>query len=66
MSRTKRCFVCSQVKTLDSFYAHKGMVDGHLGKCKECCKRQRLEIYYHYVGRELKQSAERRIYAHNA
>ena len=37
-SDMKRCFKCSKVKPLDDFYAHPGMGDGHLNKCKKCCK----------------------------
>ena len=36
----KVCFVCSEPKKLDGFYKHPGTLDGHLGKCKECCKQQ--------------------------
>ncbi len=36
----KKCFVCKEEKEIDKFYSHKGMSDGHLGKCKECCKHQ--------------------------
>lgn len=38
MNTEKKCFVCGQVKPLDEFYVHKRMGDGHLNKCKECCK----------------------------
>ena len=33
----KTCFVCNISKPLVDFYAHKGMKDGHLGRCKSCC-----------------------------
>lgn len=42
----KICFKCNKKKSLDSFYAHKGMSDGHLGKCKECTKKGVRERYY--------------------
>ena len=48
----KECFICHQVKPLKDFYKHKGMFDGHLNKCKECCnkysddKRQNNPYYY--------------------
>lgn len=39
----KQCIVCNEEKELDEFYLHKGMTDGHLNKCKQCCKQQAQE-----------------------
>ena len=34
----KQCFKCGRVLDIEEFYMHRGMKDGHLGKCKECTK----------------------------
>ena len=36
---TKICFKCGEDKSLDNFYVHSKMGDGHLGKCKTCTKK---------------------------
>lgn len=36
---TKVCFKCNVEKPLDEFYKHPAMDDGHVGKCKECNKK---------------------------
>jgi hypothetical protein len=36
----KNCISCGVGKPLSDFYLHPKMADGHLGKCKECCKSQ--------------------------
>lgn len=33
----------SEPQPLDNFYTHPAMANGHLGKCKECCKLQQRE-----------------------
>jgi hypothetical protein len=52
---TKRCFACGGEFPLSSFYKHSAMADGHLNKCKTCCKsqarrnrRKRVEYYRDY------------------
>jgi hypothetical protein len=34
----KKCRECGVEKSLDCFYAHSQMKDGHLSKCKECVR----------------------------
>ena len=36
---TKTCFKCRTKKSLAEFYRHPLMADGHLGKCKDCTRR---------------------------
>lgn len=38
MEQIQECFKCKKVKLLSDFYVHRAMANGHLGKCKECCK----------------------------
>ena len=45
LMQTKQCFKCHQVKPLTDFYRHPHMGDGHLGKCKDCTKKDVRENY---------------------
>ncbi len=36
---SKKCFKCGAVKSVGSFYEHKAMKDGRLGKCIDCTKK---------------------------
>lgn len=51
----KVCFKCSKKKSLGEFYAHKGMADGRVNKCKECNKvdvrenrKKKIDYYREY------------------
>jgi hypothetical protein len=35
---SKKCFKCGEVKSIDLFYKHNQMLDGHLNKCIDCTK----------------------------
>jgi len=62
----KTCFKCGITKPLSSFYRHAAMADGHLGKCKECTKKDtksnyRLKIdQYHEYDKKRGQDPERK------
>jgi hypothetical protein len=42
----KQCFKCGRTLSKKEFYAHKGMADGLLGKCKSCTKADVRERSY--------------------
>lgn len=57
----KPCIICKEIKPLEDFYLQKGMKDGHLNKCKDCCKKQakyRWENNIHRPERQLKDEKE--------
>lgn len=53
-NETQQCFKCGIKQPLDNFYTHPMMANGHLGKCKECNKR---EVQENYAKRRLQYSA---------
>ena len=42
---TKICFRCKVEQSLDNFYKHSQMGDGHLNKCKSCAKKDVKQDY---------------------
>jgi len=42
----KQCFKCEKIKDIRLFYKHAEMHDGHLNKCKECCKAEGKKNYH--------------------
>ena len=69
----KICFKCGEEKTLSDFYVHRGMLDGHLNKCKTCAKKDVRSKYEEnktdsrYVIKERKRGRNkyRRLYTGN-
>ena len=64
----KSCFKCGVDKSLTEFYKHPQMADGHLGKCKECTRRDvvsnrkgKLEHYRDYDKRRQQDNESRRL-----
>jgi len=61
----KKCFKCNKEKPINDFYKHPAMPDGHLGKCKECTKKdvkkreKELRKNPEYVEKERKRGREK-------
>ncbi len=64
----KKCFKCNKIKLLDEFYRHSEMRDGHLNKCKDCCKEytKKHRIFYKEIcmtcGKEFSSIHPRQIF----
>lgn len=74
----KICRICKKNKPLSDFYARKGMKDGHVNSCKQCCytaskayREAHRELYrectrkYVEKNRSKVRSASRKYYADN-
>ncbi len=57
---SKICFKCKLLKPLNGFYKHKGMLGGHVGKCKECTLAEAYVNWYKDIELSRKQDRERR------
>ncbi len=67
----KICFKCGNSKSLDDYYLHPQMKDGHLNKCKECTKADSINTrnanlaYYQQYDRDRFHELERRADSYN-
>lgn len=41
--RSKACIACGDPKPIGDYYGHAQMADGHLNKCKDCCRKHAAE-----------------------
>lgn len=55
----KICFKCKEEKSLDCFYKHSQMKDGHVNKCKDCNKKDVRDNYQVNIKDELFYEKER-------
>lgn len=51
----KPCIICHKIKPLDQFYKQKGMKDGHLNKCKQCCAEQAIYRKEHNIHKKVRE-----------
>lgn len=47
--KKKKCKKCEEIKGFADFYAHRGMLDGHLSFCKSCVKKRVSDHYMENV-----------------
>lgn len=67
----KKCFKCGQIKSINNFYVHKQMLDGHLNKCIDCTKNDvkirtdNLKLDFNFIVKERKRGREKyhRLYS---
>lgn len=69
----KKCFKCGEEKSINEFYKHPRMSDGHLGKCKSCSKKdvrlnycKNIDQYKEYDRKRMddpKRMKKRRMYS---
>ena len=57
--KIKKCIICNIEKVVSDYYKHSQMSDGHLNKCKECCKSQASERHYNLSKDEIFLEKER-------
>lgn len=55
----KRCIICEAELPIGEFYKHPKMGDGHLNKCKSCCKKQSNDNYHKKMSDSLFVESER-------
>lgn len=55
----KPCIRCGEQKPLPDYYKHPMMADGHLNKCKPCCREQARVRHYEKMEDPEWQAAER-------
>ena len=60
----KTCFKCERTLSLDEFYRHPMMADGHLGKCRNCTKKDVRENYRSKIERYRRYEKHRNQQSH--